>query len=216
MRSTTRSSSRLRRFTLIELLVVIAIIAILAAMLLPALSKAREKARAVSCTSNLKQVMLGVLLYVDDNDEVMPARRRHQPGTPTCGTGWTRWDGLILPYVSDTNIYRCPSRSDRSLGYGYNPCGGDADNNVIKLGTFTTPSTWIKLGDSWSPGLKRGHSTSCGWNHSSNLAAPPSSPTCGGFAAVHSSGGNLAFMDGHVNWMNATALIALQGGVRFY
>ena len=94
-----------KSFTLIELLVVIAIIAILAAMLLPALSKAREKARAISCTSNLKQIGLTAHIYVNDYQYLNPPFL----GGVTANRGM--WGQVFYDnnYLTDLKMYSCPS-----------------------------------------------------------------------------------------------------------
>ena len=100
--STMTRSSKLRKgFTLIELLVVIAIIAILAAILFPVFAQAREKARATSCLSNLKQLGVGMTLYTNDYDEKFP-------GSDYYGQGWAE---EIYPDVKSQAVYQCPDDS---------------------------------------------------------------------------------------------------------
>lgn len=105
-----RGKAKRRRFTLIELLVVIAIIAILAAILLPALGKARERGRSSSCISNLKQIGSALGMYVNDNGGWMPNHNTGASGTPYI-------TALLFPYFNDPWVYACPSDTDQNYKF---------------------------------------------------------------------------------------------------
>jgi prepilin-type N-terminal cleavage/methylation domain-containing protein/prepilin-type processing-associated H-X9-DG protein len=117
MNQVGRSGIRVRKigFTLIEILVVIAIVCLLAAILFPVFARARENARRASCASNLHQIGLGVLQYVQDYDERMPCGILRTPTYASIGTGWA---GQVLPYVKDVQVFRCPDERGFSTPEG--------------------------------------------------------------------------------------------------
>lgn len=151
-------------FTLIELLVVIAIIAILAAILFPVFAQAREKARTISCVSNVRQMGTAALMYAQDYDENMvPAGSRyaHTPipdiecaqGDTSCFNDayWTRprawvdWTVMVYPYVKNSGMYACPSKRDWGFaGYGMNT---DSSNDDFP-GSPTPPGAFVEATDS--------------------------------------------------------------------
>ncbi len=106
-------------FTLIELLVVIAIIAILAAMLLPALARAKDKANRISCLNNLRQVGLFVQFYTDENRDIFPAHRNQneQDNATTALTNW--WGTAVIGYArNQSNLFHCPAIKGQQLDNG--------------------------------------------------------------------------------------------------
>ena len=204
-----------RGFTLIELLVVIAIIAILAAILFPVFARARAAAQVASCTSNLKQLGLGFIMYANDNDQRLPFAWDTNYGISNT------WLSAVMPYVVTGTMNKCAGDKETRAGetqYGAFGMNFWLHNSAyspsweVDMSTVAFPQELFLLADA----------TTCFVNFSSGVQLYPVAQIGANWRssawpfipkAPHSSGtkSNVLFCDGHVKTLDKDA-VSIAGG----
>ncbi len=212
----------------------IAIIAILAAILFPVFAQAREKARAITCASNERQLGLAFEQYVQDNDETLPT---HGGNGNYVGAGWA---GQIFPYVKNTGVYGCPDDATPAVlpavpvSYAYNLLISRTDNPAYGIGGVTARLTapaqtvlLLEVSDIDTP-VNDPHEQPHGGSYSAvtdgtailsdgplgavgagvfatgYLGDRPSSFGQLSYPSRHAAGSNFLLADGHVKWLAPT------------
>jgi prepilin-type N-terminal cleavage/methylation domain-containing protein/prepilin-type processing-associated H-X9-DG protein len=213
-----RNCTPKKGFTLIELLVVIAIIAILAAILFPVFAQAREKARAATCLSNMKQLGLGLQMYAQDYDETLPPRNDgvYDFNDPTKTTFRPNFLGSLSPYTKNNKIYACPSSSP----IAGNNCTVDqaptALSNTSYLGNavpmgrtlavIPAPADIVYLQELFQSRCTiflRPREVVAGqfdwWHYQRSVGVE-------NYTVLHFDGGNLVFADGHAKFRKGSSM----------
>jgi prepilin-type N-terminal cleavage/methylation domain-containing protein/prepilin-type processing-associated H-X9-DG protein len=212
-------SLRRHAFTLIELLVVIAIIAILAAILFPIFAQAREKARAIACLSNVKQMATATMMYQQDYDEVLFFRSSSATQvmrTPLSNSSnAARWWNVLMPYIKNNQLFACPSDSLPTLSPDVNGVDDIKRSYIANTAPeelsdaqVTDPVETIvvteKL-DYIGPQTTTPNTSSWigAFNGEMSLNA-----AINGVATRHQGGTNCSFFDGHAKWMRLEVIVA--------
>jgi prepilin-type N-terminal cleavage/methylation domain-containing protein/prepilin-type processing-associated H-X9-DG protein len=215
--SSNKTSPTLRGFTLIELLVVIAIIAILAAMLLPALASAKQRAWTIACNSNLHQISLGMAMFADDNRGFFPESRGEISWNTTDPNAATNsWMQQIFAYVENTNVYHCPANKlvplEQQSAFNYfngaraayiasNPDPGQRHFDPVDSKRIQFATAYVLSGDT----LDFTKMDSDKDDYSQNCVGGPANGIPWEEWQAHSKGQNVLFADGHSKWYNGYA-----------